>query len=196
MGTYEIDKQRALRARLEPGMVVCDIGANSGFYSLLMASAVGHRGLVYAFEPQPGNLVFLRKHLEINRATNVIVSGEAIADFVGEARFSAHRGSYAGRLEDEGQLRVPVVTLDHLHANGRLQPADVLKIDVEGAELGVLKGARAFLNRYRPVVFLATHGREVHRSCCQFLKESGYRLQSLEGDRDVSLQSEVIASTR
>ena len=196
LGTYERQKQRAIRAQLERGMVACDIGANAGFYSLLMARAVGMEGLVYAFEPQPDNLDYLRRHLKLNRIRNVIASGEAVADFVGEARFAANRGSYQGRIDDDGQLRVPVVTLDHLFANGRLQPADLMKIDVEGAELGVLKGAEKFLKRFRPVLFLATHGAEIHLKCCEFLRGCGYKLRTLEGGSEVSGVDEIVASTR
>jgi FkbM family methyltransferase len=196
LGTYERQKQTAIKAHLERGMVACDIGANAGFYSLLMAGAVGKEGLVYAFEPQPDNLNYLRRHLQLNGIRNVLASDEAVADFVGEARFAANRGSYQGRLDEDGQLCVPVVTLDHLFATGRLQPADLVKIDVEGAELNVLKGARKFLKRFRPVIFLATHGAEVHQHCCQFLRDCGYRLRTLDGASEVSRVDEIVASTR
>ena len=195
LGTYERPKQRAMMSHLQPDMVTCDIGANAGFYSLLMAKAVGKRGLVYAFEPHPENLSYLRCHLQLNGVGNVQLTGEAVSDFVGEARFAANRGSYEGRLDEEGQLRVPVVTLDYLFSIGRLQPADLLKIDVEGAELSVLKGAQNLLKRFRPVVFLATHGAEVHRHCCDFLWDCGYRLRTLNGGVDVSQVDEIVAST-
>ena len=110
LGTYERQKQRAIRSQLERGMVACDIGANAGFYSLLMARAVGKDGAVHAFEPQPDNLNYLRRHLELNSVRNVITSGEAVADFLGEARFAADRNSYQGKLDEEGKLRVSVVT--------------------------------------------------------------------------------------
>ena len=196
MGTYESEKQHSIREHLETGMVACDIGANAGFYSLLMARAVGNEGTVYAFEPQPANLLLLERHLKLNKLGNVVASGEAISDFVGEARFATDRGSYQGCLEDEGQIRVSVVTLDHLFASGRLQPCDLIKIDVEGAELSVLLGAKLFLKRFRPVIFLATHGAEIHRQCCCFLSECGYRLRRLDGGLEVSGVGEIVASTR
>jgi len=196
LGTYERRKQRAIQAQLDRGMIACDIGANAGFYSLLMARAVGQDGLVYAFEPQPDNLKFLQRHLQLNRVRNVIARGEAVADFVGEACFAANRGSYQGRLEEDGQLLVPVVSLDHLLDVGRMQPADLLKIDVEGAELGVLKGAQSFLKRFRPVIFLATHGAEIHERSCEFLRDCGYRLRTLTGGSEVTGVDEIMASTR
>src|SRR5262245_51493833 len=125
LGTYERCKQRAILSHLERDMVACDIGANAGFYSLLMARALGKNGLVYAFEPQRDNLNYLRRHLQLNSIHNVVVSGEAVADFVGQAPFAANCSRYQGRLDNTGQLQVPVVTLDHLFAIGRLQPADL-----------------------------------------------------------------------
>ena len=196
LGTYERQKQHAIAKHLERGMVACDIGANAGFYSLLMARAVGKEGFVYAFEPQPENLIYLRRHLQLNAARNVVASGEAIADFVGEANFAANRNSYQGSLDAGGNIRVPVMTLDHLFTIGRLQPADLVKIDVEGAEFSVLQGAQKFLKRFRPVLFLATHGADVHQRCCEFLRDCGYRLRTLDGDSDVSRVDEVVASTR
>lgn len=196
LGTYERRKQTAILQHLEKGMIACDVGANTGFYSLLMSKAVGVEGTVYAFEPGPENLRMLTRHLELNAVHNVVTSPEAIADFVGEASFANDRGSYQGRLESGGCIKVPVVTLDHLLNIGRIPPPDLLKIDVEGAEFGVLQGARAMIKRFRPVLFLATHGAEVHQSCCDFLKACGYRLRTLEGDTDVSRSDEIIASTR
>lgn len=196
LGTYERRKQRALIMHLEREMIAYDIGANAGFYSLLMARRVGTNGRVYAFEPDPANLNFLRRHLELNGVSNVGVRVEAVADFTGEARFATDRSGYQGRLDSTGALRVPVVTLDRLLAVRQIEPADLVKIDVEGAELGVLRGAEKFLKRFRPVVFLATHSVELHRVCCEFLRECGYRLQTLDGSADVAGADEVIAATR
>jgi FkbM family methyltransferase len=196
LGTYERRKQLALKAHLERDMVACDIGANAGFYSLLMARRVGVGGRVFAFEPQPSNLDFLRRHLELNRVRNVQVSGEAVADFVGEASFATDPGSYKGCLHSTGAIRVQVETLDNLVTAGRIEPADLLKIDVEGAELAVLRGGEKFLKRFRPVIFLATHGPELHRACCDLLRDCGYRLRALEGHREIADVDEIIATTR
>jgi hypothetical protein len=67
-----------------------------------------------------------------------------------------------------------------------------LKIDVEGAELKVLRGARQILEAAKPVIFLATHGPDVHASCCRFLGEVGYGLEHLDGE-SVESSSELLA---
>ncbi len=196
LGTYERQKQRAIKAHLEPEMIAYDIGANAGFYTLLMARSVGSDGTVYSFEPQPENLSYLRRHLALNGVRNVVASPQAVADFVGEASFATDVDRYQGRLAASGQLRVPVVTLDHLVTTQGLPPGDLIKIDVEGAELAVLKGAENLLRRFRPVVFLATHGGEIHRECCRFLRQCGYRLRTLDGRPGVDEVDELVASTR
>ncbi len=80
LGSYELKKQKQIEKYLKPGMVVYDIGAHVGFYSLLFSRAVGSEGMVYAFEPFPGNVIFLRKHRQLNKLANIIVEEYAISD--------------------------------------------------------------------------------------------------------------------
>jgi hypothetical protein len=70
-----------------------------------------------------------------------------------------------------------IVRLDHLCAAGNVPLPDVIKIDVEGEELKVLRGAARILRDRRPTVLLATHGAATHRACCRFLVQRGYRLE-------------------
>ncbi|MBI1840573.1 MAG: FkbM family methyltransferase [Verrucomicrobia bacterium] len=196
LGTYEREKQRALSKILSRGMVVCDIGANTGFYTLLMSRRVGREGHVHAFEPSPGNLAFLRQHMALNKVSNATVHGEALSDGVGQAFFDTSPGSYQGRLDPKGRTPVSVTTLDHLWEQGALPPVDLLKIDIEGAEAGALRGGERLLRRFRPTLFLATHGVETHRECCRLLRSFGYRVQSLDGNTRVEETDELIASNR
>jgi hypothetical protein len=73
-----------------------------------------------------------------------------------------------------------------------IRPPNVIKIDVEGAEVDVLKGAQNLLAQHRPVLLLATHGPDVHRDSCAFLQSIGYRLESLDS-RAIEQSSEVRA---
>ena len=196
LGTYERAKQHALCSHLSKGMVVCDIGANTGFYTLLMSRRVGNSGQVHAFEPSPGNLTFLRKHISLNHITNAVVHDEALSDQVGEAFFDTSLGSYQGRLDATGKTRVAMTTLDHLWDQGNLPPVDLLKIDIEGAEAAALRGGQRLLKRFRPTLFLATHGAEAHRECCGLLKSYGYRVQSLDPRIPLDQSDELLASNR
>jgi hypothetical protein len=68
-------------------------------------------------------------------------------------------------------------------AGGELPPPNCLKIDVEGAEMLVLSGARSLLATARPIVFLATHGPDLHQQCCGLLQSLGYHLEAIGGSK-------------
>lgn len=192
LGSYERAKQQLFSEQVKPGAVVYDIGANAGFYTLLAARLAGPTGRVYAFEPVPANIARLRRHLSLNRTSNVEVLELAVSDAAGEALFDDAPGYAVGRLSAAGRLLVKTDTLDQLVASGRLAAPDCLKIDVEGAEASVLRGARQVLEEHRPVVFLATHGPVAHEEATAVLLSLGYRLEALDG-RTVETTDELLA---
>lgn len=194
LGSYEFDKQLLIAQTLEKGKVFFDIGANVGFYTLLASSLVGDTGRVFAFEPVPKNVVFLKKHLEMNHLRNATVFSAAVSERSGVAQFSEGPNNYMGRLADEGTLAVELVSLDELSAKGNLDRPDYIKIDVEGAELSVLRGARVLLADACPTIFLATHGSEVHSECLSLLQSLGYICRPLDETRDIQTCDEVVAS--
>ena len=193
VGTYEQEKQRRFAAELRAGQVVYDIGANVGFYTLLASRRVGADGRVFAFEPSPDNVRHLRQHLELNRCRNAVVFDCALADKEEEAGFD-DTTCYTGRLAASGRVKVKVRTLDWLLARGQIAPAEIVKIDVEGAELAVLKGGENFFRCCRPALFLATHSAPLHQSCCALLREWGYRLQPMRGSEPVNETDEILAT--
>lgn len=164
------------------GSVVFDLGANVGHYSLLASSLVGPEGKVFCFEPVLRNLAFLRKHLELNHVTNCVIWDAAVGKTEGVAAFNPESSPFTGHLADEsdGALHVRVVKLDNLVASGELPPPDFIKCDIEGGEFDALSGASGILEKYGPVIFLATHAPEVHRKCCKLLTDLGYRLTSID----------------
>lgn len=87
LGTYEADKQDAVRRLAKPGMTIFDVGANAGFYTMAFSRLVGAKGRVYAFEPLAGNVANLLKHVAINNASNVTVIQTAVADRSGVVAF-------------------------------------------------------------------------------------------------------------
>ena len=86
-----------------------------------------------------------------------------------------------GYLSDSGKIHVKTITLDGLVASGEIPAPTHMKIDVEGAEFKVLLGSRFVLAAYHPTIFLATHGSDVHRRCCEILRTFGYTLSPLSG---------------
>jgi FkbM family methyltransferase len=178
-GTYEADRLRAFAAAAVPGSAIYDVGANAGVYSLLASTRAGPSGMVYAFEPQERNLQFLRRHMALNQVQNCVILPSAVCNSEGTRRFSAAPWDLAmGRLFPEGELVVPCTTLDAcVYGEKRFRPPNILKIDVEGAELEVLEGASRVLSEFHPMVFLEIHGTELHAQCRAFLKEKGYLLE-------------------
>lgn len=181
LGSYELEKQKQMVAAVHAGMVCFDIGANVGFYSLLLSTTTGPRGLVIAFEPAPRNCDYLRRHLAINACTNVVVQDLAVTDFDGTACFEPTHSSSEGHLAAAGSLVVRCARIDSLVETGQIPAPDILKIDVEGAEKAVLDGASQVITRNKPVIFLATHGEQPQRECCSMLEQLGYRIVPLSG---------------
>jgi FkbM family methyltransferase len=192
LGTYERQKSRAFGEAVRPGMVVFDLGANVGFYTLLAAAKTGNDGRVYAFEPLPRNVAFLRRHLAHNGFNNVAIVEAAVSDAPGTAAFEEGSNSCQGRLGDSGRLTVPTVTLDQMVLDGGIPPPEVIKIDIEGGEWHALSGARQVLRTHHPTVFLATHGARLHADCCSLLRELGYTMRGVDGS-PVSETDELIA---
>jgi FkbM family methyltransferase len=180
LGSYEYEKRQLFERTVAPGSVVYDVGAHAGFYTLLSSVLVGPRGRVVAFEPLQQNLAYLNEHLRLNRIKNVTVIDAAVSDGSGTASFKAGPQTYTGRLESGGDAVVRTVSLDQLMHSGDIPPPDLLKVDVEGSELRVLKGARYILTTARPIIFLETHGRQMHEACVALLDSSGYRYSPIE----------------
>jgi len=191
LGFYEYEKQQWISREVRPKSVFWDIGANVGFYSLL-ASKLVRSGKVFAFEPVPRNLEHLRKHLVLNRVTNVEVLPIAVSDENGSARFQVEQSGSMGHLSGEGSITVQIATLDSLVDEGKVLPPDYVKMDIEGAELLALRGSSRTFQRFRPVLFLATHGRKVEIECRRLLKLWGYDCQNIGSKSDSDL-GEIIA---
>jgi len=177
LGSYEYGKQQLFAALMKPGMVVYDIGASAGFYTLLASQLAGPSGFVVAFEPQPRHLRYLRAHLRLNQVENATVLDLAVADAPGRARFST---GARGTLSDEGDLEVRKTSLDALVESRAVPPPDLLKLDVEGGELTAIRGAHAVLTRFKPIILLTTVPR-THEACIEELRELGYGVQSTDG---------------
>jgi FkbM family methyltransferase len=178
LGSYEYANQRLFSKAIRPGSVVYDVGAHVGFYTLLAATLVGPQGHVVAFEPVPRNIWYLREHLKLNGITNVTVVEAAAGAGEGSAWFDEGPGSSMGYLSDAGGLRVQTVCIDEMVAAGKIPPPEYIKMDVVGAEALVLTGAKATLVKRLPILFLSTHGPQVHRECQALLRALPYEVES------------------
>lgn len=193
LGSYELDKQKLFERTIQPGKVVYDLGANVGFYTLLSSVIVGASGKVYAFEPLPRNINYLRQHMKINQVENVQIIEAAISDKTGEVTFNEGADPSTGRIDGNGAIYVKCVALDQLYASNEVLAPDFMKIDIEGGELLALQGARQIIEKHHPVIFLATHGNEVHVQCLKLLASFGYEVRSVD-QRSMEETDEVIAT--
>ena len=183
LGSYEYITQRAFAAELRRGYAVYDLGANVGFYSLLASVLVGEVGQVFSFEPVERNLHYLRRHMELNKATNCSIWNVAIGRSDGTGQFDMGIDYASGHLtaaKHSGTFDVRIVSLDSLVASGQLPPPNLIKCDIEGAEYDALVGAAGIIIKHRPVIFLATHGPYAHEQCCTMLSDLNYVIAPLE----------------
>jgi FkbM family methyltransferase len=171
---------------LKNGMVFFDIGANVGYYTILGARLVGPQGRVLAFEPAIRNLAHLYEHVLLNKATNVTIVSAACSDHMSLAFFSPGKNCAEGHLvegnDNSNTFPVPTISVDEVIRQLGVSP-DVMKIDVEGAELSVLKGAEGTLYKSRPKLFLSTHSDILRVTCLEYLREHGYAYEVLSRDR-------------
>jgi FkbM family methyltransferase len=158
---FENTERSFVERFLRPGMTVLDIGAHHGYYTLLASRKVGPSGLVLAIEPSPRERKKLRLHLRINRCKNVQVESRALGEAEGSAELYLIRGTETGCnslrapyvAQDTERVSVSVECLDRVLQDHRIERVDFIKLDVEGAELSVLRGARQLLsNKPRPVI--------------------------------------------
>jgi len=182
LGFNEFTKRRLLAKEVYAGSVVYDIGANVGSYTILASVLTSSSGQVVAFEPMKDNLDYLRKHIQLNKLENVHILDTAVSDKSGEMRFKSHPDHLQGRLDPTGDHIVRITTLDEYINSPGARPPNFLKIDVEGGEAAVLRGAMNVLSNYKPVIFLSTHGQEVQRECERLLSNAGYKMSLIGRD--------------
>ncbi len=158
-GTYELPIQIAISDNLRAGDVFFDIGANIGFFSLIAARQVGGEGRVYSFEPVPSNAKLIRRNADLNGLRTLHVFPEAIgarserAELIVARHIGGSVLASAGDAPDERSRRiVDVLTLDDAVDKHGLRPPTLMKIDVEGAEIDVLRGATGILRSHRPTL--------------------------------------------
>jgi FkbM family methyltransferase len=139
---YYSEDQAIMRGLLRPGDIVVDVGANVGPWTLYSAGLVGPSGHVYAIEPHPQIAGYLTRNIELNGFTNVTVLPCAAGEAVGTGMLEERINDANNNIADNGTMAVPVAPLDELIP---ARPIRLIKIDAEGSELQVLRGARKAL---------------------------------------------------
>jgi len=197
-GTWEPEVVQAMQREVTPGMNVLDLGAQSGFYTLLLSRLVGPNGRVFAFEPLPANFRLLDENVRLNNLRNVVVSDEAVAQVSGELSFPFphhEKSLVAGPLHKDdnlGILTVRGISLDDIALRAKV-PIDFVKMDIEGAEWAALQGAERVLREFHPRLMIELHDRVAHDAdnpVVLHLQRLGYEVEWLG---DICITAHIIA---
>jgi FkbM family methyltransferase len=194
LGTYEPIVQEFLAANLQGGSVFWDVGANAGFFTVLGGRLVGNTGKVIAFEPFPESANSIREQVALNELSEVCeVVEAAVTSEVGKAKLLTTDHNATHRLDPEGETEVGALSLDSmLGGDSGLKTPDLIKVDVEGAELEVLAGAGRLIESGTSWLIEA-HGLEIENRIREILSQKGYSVTEI-GDRD--LDGKILLSAR
>jgi FkbM family methyltransferase len=183
VGTNEPEVQGLLADVLRRGDVFYDIGANIGFFALIAARLVHPTGIVYAFEPAPAQAATLRRNAEMNGLFNIVVREEAVFSSSGTGRFRIDSDPVGGRVAspngaEDRDIRVRLVTIDELVQAGAVRPPNIVKLDVEGAEVEAIRGMRLTIEESLPLIVCEMHGTQ--EAFEQQMSELGYVVRLLD----------------
>jgi len=174
--------------QLAPGNIVVDVGAHIGAYTIKAAREVSPSGLVIAVEPHEPNYQILLQNVRINNLKNVIPKRVALLDFRGTSELLVHRSNVGGHsmepVFDEVDVayreRVNVTTLDILCKELGISRVDVLKIDVEGGEAEVLRGAQSVLSERKIKIAAEVHREKDELEAWLILEHAGFQVKTLK----------------
>lgn len=195
-GLFEVETQRLVRARLRPGDVFFDVGANIGVFSLLAASCVGDIGQVHAFEPIAANIAVLQAAIKHNHISQITVHPIAVGGSVGSQTlyigtpetspdWQYELDGWASKVPSQRRpltITVPLTSLDTVVQQHHLSRVDLIKLDIEGGELDALRGARDLLQELAPDIiceispYLLRQQNLDSRELTGYLAELGYTL--------------------
>lgn len=189
LGIYEPDKTQTIQTLLKPGMTFVDIGANKGDFSLLAAKIVGDTGTVLAFEPEPDNCHWIRHSMSLNRYKNITLYDTALGDtnestrlYLGE-KSGWHSLIPSATNSSQDTIDIQMSTLDTVLGDIGHTHVDMIKIDVEGAELRVLEGTRTTLSHNKNIILLI----DIHPhlgvdpgEVCDFLRAYGFSIHDMK----------------
>lgn len=201
-GTYEPCETKFFAEKVQPGQVVVDIGANIGYYTLQFARAVGPAGHVYAFEPEAENFELLQRNVALNRYSNVTLVNKAVSDTTGSLRFYVSENAAAHSVSDSHGatefVDVPCLRLDEYFA-GQNRAIDIIKMDVEGAELHAVEGMADLLCRNASLMMVTefwpkgfSHAGSDAAAYLQRMRELGFTIYLLnENTQKLELASDA-----
>ena len=181
LGWYENDTEAEFIHHIFKSSVFWDVGANVGWFSI-MAVKLNSTVRVIAFEPDESNLQHLKQHKSLNSFDSIDIIESAVGSASGKSRFTASHQQ--GRLSDNGDNVVDVITADEFIDTEENAIPDFIKLDIEGGESDFLIGAVKLLHHYQPTLLLSAHGYQKRDECKELLMQYNYRFKELVSDSD------------
>ena len=181
----ESNETKFLKKIIKPGQTVLDVGANMGWYSIHFSKWVGQSGKIFAFEPVPEIYEELTSNINLNFCQNIIVFNCALGNqnesvLFNVSDFEGGSGASSENLKFGKEIKVSKRKLDDVMNEHNLDNIDFLKIDIEGGELNMLKGAEKLIEKYKPKLLLEIVDIHCDRfqylpeDVCNFLFNKGY----------------------
>lgn len=199
LGTREIEHILFLKNELKAGMTVLDIGANIGYYSVMMGKLVGEKGVIYSVEPALSNIQLLDLNVRLNKLENIVSTFHmGISNISGNGEFyesekanwhtfypKVHSGTTTESLVDKSPVSTPVMTIPDFIADKK--PIDLIRMDVEGFEVEIFDGMKSLLEnmKFKAKILFEVHqpryNEELHdmKSQLKRLFDAGYYVKKL-----------------
>lgn len=186
LSVYEYWKTKLFFNIVREGMTCVDVGANKGYYSLLFAKLMNDKGKVLSFEPNPNNCFWFKKSTQANNYKCIKLYQCALSDREGSATFYLGKKSDWGSLffsrdaaaPEKKQITVKTRKFDKVLKEEGINTVDIIKMDVEGADLLVLKGAEGTLKKYDIKLAMDVHvqSSEEKNQLFDFLESCGFKI--------------------
>jgi FkbM family methyltransferase len=208
LGKYDRKILKTLHDTVQQGWVIWDVGTYLGFYTVFFNRLVGPHGKVVAIEPDPRNLERTRRNLRLNNFELPHYLPVAVGDPAGEIDFllsddsnshvpgvyvgdSGMEETYRERDKEKATIRIQCKSLDQIFLGKELPPPNLIKIDIEGAELHAMQYVDRLCREIRPILILELHNRECDLAAWAFAKRVDYILFDAENGRELTRAEEV-----
>ncbi|HXV66514.1 MAG TPA: FkbM family methyltransferase [Nitrosopumilaceae archaeon] len=177
---------------LKKGMTCIDIGGNIGYYVLLERQLVGEKGKIIAIEPLERNFQYLKRNVQLQNFENIQTFNFACGDKDGKVTFFINKKSNGCKVIAEGETppspslgtltEVSVKILDTLVEDLKLESVDFVRMDAEGYELHILKGLKKTLEKFKPIISIELHKRQLGidgtKEFFELMRNLGYEIES------------------
>ncbi len=206
-GIYEETETRYVMDQIKEGQIVLDIGANIGYYTLIFANLVGKKGHVFAFEPEPDNFDLLKKNVETNNYKNTTTENLAVSNKIGNVKLYLCKSNagqhkiFPSKTISDDYVNVNVTTIDeYFKLSDLYDKISFIKIDVEGAEMGVLQGMDNLLEKNRLTLLMEFNPKQMieynvsPQDLLNFLVSKGFILNYVDKENKIIKQVKSISS--